>query len=307
MSSKERKRRSRALQKKFEKQQDRPLTYQPPPQVDDSLGVTGADRVFVQALRSKDNVTPLVTSDVVLKRTAELQRKTKLAILDTLPDVLLHPLKFDAVLVKTEDELRRELSQSFQLIRVEAETSQDLTRTYGWNFEKQYNVMPHTCGPAHQARKVDADGNSTYIVDSAAFKQAFLATDQEREKARGMNFLDIANFSGHSFFPGAIRDMSLVHRLERHTNRSPWDRMSEGSRMADQDWIICTTGDSVSPWHTDYAGYNTCVVGLVKRKIWYVPRGDWDSLRKELLLKDAREANWSRGVSVTEIGPGDCL
>lgn len=283
---------------------DYPTGYTAPIRTD--VGTAAEDYDFAQRLRQM-KPTALTTTDVINEKLLDVVSKSKHEmILDLLHD-LRKPLAFEGVRVKTHAELMSALSGSFNLIKCDPDPTADMAKTHNYTIAQLINDIGSGIGPAYMPHRAPGgQGESTHNLRFEKVRNIFLKKETMRQEDHGLNCLDIGNVAQLDFYPTAVHMVSLVHRIDKSLGRKGWARENVKTRPM-EDWMILTKKSSTSRFHVDYAGFCTCVVGLVDGKVWHTLPGDWETVRKRFRFDGPLGTNYSRGVQFTEIVEGSCL
>ncbi|KAH9836454.1 JmjC domain-containing histone demethylation protein 1 [Teratosphaeria destructans] len=266
------------------------------------------------ARRLQQVSSPPETSEHSKERTMSLLSQRKGELCNGLLEIFSTPPSYEVKMVATEDELTTALNSRFHLIYVRP----SVLPPHRCSIQKFIECIHANSGQAYLAGvPPDAAGHTTHTVDIQLLRATFtqpLAVDPE---SRYSNYLDIANCSHTEFRPEALLEKSLLYqiRLRGVTASSPgvtassWARDGyNGPPPPTQDqWVILTYGPGASPMHVDSAGYSTFIVGIEGKKYWHVPKGDWEVVRKEFAIMGQWYTGYHNGISVLEIGPGDCI
>ena len=268
----------------------------------DASKLTRESYEFVGRLKGNQFAT---TTDVFKVETARLRPLNVVGICRELPAVLANPPSYEITLVEDATALANALSRPYKMIMCTKDSN--LVSTHGWTIEQQVQILRKGTGDAYQpARAPGVEGATTHPVDANVLLRAFINKDDMEPEDRGLNLLDIANTSGKRFWPDAILEASLIHRIHRATAGASWSRDGYQAPIVDE-WLIITKQNSVSSLHVDSAGCHTCIVGLVGRKVWETPNGDTRRLWPKFQYDGPFGTNYAKGIGATPIDPGTCL
>lgn len=282
-----------------------PLDYSFPEPEYDADGIAGADYHFVQELIAV--ATPPTTSDAPKNVVSELRGLANApnSLLQKVLHILQDPPAPHAVTLATSHEqLDKALSCKFSFIKL----SPGLVDLHGWTLEKQIASMGQGTGQAYQpAKKMTKHGETTHNVTSAVLP-GFLNPDAQAPDERGTNILDMANLSGHRFYPDAILEQSLVHQIRLQFFKGSWSRSAQqGWESLKNEFMILTNGGVVSPIHCDQGGRVAYLFVIDGCKFWYGTKGQWAEVQKEFQLNGPRCPHYRSGMFGIQLRRGDAL
>jgi hypothetical protein len=185
-----------------------------------------------------------------------------------------------------------------------------------------------------------ATKSTTHDIDGAEIKRIFDPGEKSLPDDRGVNVLDMKNSSNQRFTPIEIDEVDIIAKILRKgmvkpksimraddTNiqpathngaamqsplaekRNPDDmrKWTPADVPPNEEFTILTKAPGVSYYHADSAGQVTCIVGVQGKKIWVIPKGDWEDTRKEFMVLGTQNTNWFGGVTAYEIRAGTVM
>ena len=188
--------------------------------------------------------------------------------------------------------------------------------------------------------KSKATNSTTHNIKGAEIKRIFRPGGKLLPDDRGVNLLDKQNSSGQRLTPIEIEEVDLIEKIRKkgmvkpksimrtddtdiqpatHGGAAMQSPLAEERNLDDmgkwtladvppnKEFTILTKAPSVSYYHADSAGQVTCIVGVEGKKIWVIPKGDWEDTRKEFMVLGTQNTNWFGGVAAYEIRPGTVM
>jgi hypothetical protein len=188
--------------------------------------------------------------------------------------------------------------------------------------------------------KSRATNSTTHDIKGAEIKRIFRPGGKLFPDDRGVNVLDKRNSSGQRFTPIEIDEVDIIAKILRKgmvkpksimrtddtdiqpathhgaamqsplaEERNPDDmgKWTPADVPPNEEFTILTKAPGVSYYHADSAGQVTCIVGVQGKKIWVIPKGDWEDTRKEFMVLGTQNTNWFGGVTAYEIRAGTVM
>lgn len=188
--------------------------------------------------------------------------------------------------------------------------------------------------------KSKATNSTTHDIKGAEIKRIFRPGGKLLPDDRGVNVLDKKNSSNQRFTPTEIDDVDIIAKIRKkgmvkpksimrtddtdiqpatHDGAAMQRPMAEKRNLDDmekwtpadvppnEEFTILTKAPGVSYYHADSAGQVTCIVGVQGKKIWVIPKGDWEDTRKEFMVLGTQNTNWFGGVTAYEIRAGTVM
>ena len=251
-------------------------------------------------------VTTVPKTNLVLKeRLAAIKNFPKHDMMRKTYELLLYPEAYDLTIIETDDELEEALRKSFGMLKLN-NSQEPLVPVCTWTIQKQIESMPKTKGQAHQPLRMEKNGVSTHDVEYEDMARIFLRPGEVRQEERGSNFLDIGNNTKLTFCTAAITRVSLIDQINRGSATAPWARGSQ-KQLVNDDWIILSKEESVSPFHADSAGCCTAVTGVDGEKNWFWLKGEWEEVQLAFQAGGPQQTSYAAGIASTVVKKGECM
>jgi hypothetical protein len=188
--------------------------------------------------------------------------------------------------------------------------------------------------------KSRATNSTTHDINGAEIKRIFRPGGKLLPDDRGVNVLDKKNSSNQRFTPTEIDKVDIIARIRKkgmakpksimrtddtdiepatHNGAAVQSPLAEKRNLDDmgkwthadvppnEEFTILTKAPGVSYYHADSAGQVTCIVGVQGKKIWVIPKGDWEDTRREFMALGTQNTNWFGGVTAYEIRAGTVM
>lgn len=274
------------------------------------VGTANDDFQFVKAIEERQP-RELTTSRVLTAKAWEICNiKTKEDMIPAQIEAMKNPPPYEAVDVLTHEEMLNVLKTDYKLVRCSAAAAKEdkeLANTHNYTIEKCIAHIGKGHGQAYMPQRSIENGASTHPLKFEDLQRVFGDDGPSDPADFGMNILDIKNVSQRDFHPTAIKDVDLLHRIEEIRRTGDWSRAADSMAPELDRWLIMTMPSSASPFHVDYCGFNTCVVGLEDGKIWHTLPGPWEEIIRRFYFGGCRETDYARGVEFTKLEKGVCL